>query len=85
MTALELRAEILQLLDQEENLSVLEAIRMLLRREDPKSYMDGVTDAEYAQFNEAVARYEKEGKGFLGEEEFFDRMRSAAKDPKGSA
>ena len=37
MTTLELRAEIKQLLSREKNTSVLEAIRMLLRREDAET------------------------------------------------
>ena len=38
MTAIELRTEITRLLREERNTSVLEAIRMLLRREDPEGF-----------------------------------------------
>jgi hypothetical protein len=38
MTAIELRTEITRLLREERNTSVLEAIRMLLRREDPEDF-----------------------------------------------
>lgn len=47
MTALHLQAEIQQLLRKEKNLTVLEAIRMLLRREEPQG--DDLTDEEVAE------------------------------------
>lgn len=47
MTALHLQAEIQQLLRKEKNLTVLEAIRMLLRREEPQD--DDLTDEEVAE------------------------------------
>jgi hypothetical protein len=47
MTALHLQAEIQQLLRKEKNLTVLEAIRMLLRREEPQE--DDLTDEEVAE------------------------------------
>jgi hypothetical protein len=54
MTALELQAEIQQLLRKEKNLSVLEAIRMLLRREEPQE--EDLTDEEVAELDKRRAR-----------------------------
>ncbi|MBK7247320.1 MAG: hypothetical protein IPI05_06595 [Flavobacteriales bacterium] len=51
MTTLELRAEIKQLLSREKNTSVLEAIRMLLRREDAETD-DDFTDEELAELEQ---------------------------------
>ncbi|HQV39572.1 MAG: hypothetical protein IPO60_14865 [Flavobacteriales bacterium] len=56
MTTLELRAEIKQLLSREKNTSVLEAIRMLLRREDAETD-DDFTDEELAELEQRRARY----------------------------
>ncbi|MBK6410180.1 MAG: hypothetical protein IPF78_10835 [Flavobacteriales bacterium] len=56
MTTLELRAEIKQLLNREKNTSVLEAIRMLLRREDAETD-DDFTDEELAELEQRRARY----------------------------
>ncbi len=56
MTTLELRAEINQLLSHENNTSVLEAIRMLLRREEA-DVDDDFTDEEIAELEQRRARY----------------------------
>ena len=56
MTTLELRAEIEQLLSHEKNTSVLEAIRMLLRREEVE-VEDDFTDEEIAELEQRRARY----------------------------
>ena len=56
MTTLELRAEIKQLLNREKNTSVLEAIRMLVRREDAETD-DDFTDEELAELEQRRARY----------------------------
>lgn len=40
MTAIDLRTEIMQLLREERNTSILEAIRMLLRRTDEDDYTE---------------------------------------------
>ena len=49
MTALHIRAEIRQLLRKEKNVTVLEAIRMLLRREESRE--DDLTDEEVAELD----------------------------------
>ncbi|MBL0126890.1 MAG: hypothetical protein IPP83_05400 [Flavobacteriales bacterium] len=51
MTAIELRTEILQLISQEENTSVLEAIKLLLRREDGDTDND-ISDEELAELEQ---------------------------------
>ncbi len=52
MTALHLQTEIQQLLRKEKNLAVLEAIRMLLRREEPKE--DDLTVEDIAELTNAA-------------------------------
>jgi hypothetical protein len=49
MTALHLQTEIEQLLRKEKNITVLEAIRMLLRREETQE--DDLTDEEVAELD----------------------------------
>ena len=56
MTTLELRAEIKQLLSHEKNTSVLEAIRMLLRREEAEAD-EGFTEEEVAELEQRRGRY----------------------------
>jgi hypothetical protein len=57
MTTIELRTEIIRLLREEENTSILEAIRLLLRREE----VDDISDEGYAAFDEAIAKHESGG------------------------
>lgn len=62
MGALQLQAEIQELLRREKNIAVLEAIRMLLRREE--SAGSDLTEAEIAEFDrnhEAFLRGEVKG------------------------
>lgn len=67
MTAIELRAEIQQLLGQEENISVLEAIRILLRRGEPME--DDLTDENIAELDQRRARHLRgEGRSYTMEE-----------------
>lgn len=73
MTALELRTEIQQLLDQEENLSVLEAIRMLLRRGEPVE--DDLTDEEVAELDRRHQDMVSGKVKALTEEEFMEQVR----------
>lgn len=61
MTTIELRTEIKQLLSREKNASVLEAIRMLLRREEDTVDED-LTDEEVADF-ESLRAERKRGEG----------------------
>jgi hypothetical protein len=68
MTTIELRTEIMRLLREEENTSILEAIRLLLRREEVE--VEDISDEEYTAFDEAIARHES------GEEPFHTREES---------
>lgn len=58
MTAVELRTEITRLLSEERNTSVLEAIRMLLRREDPDEDFSPEEHAELDAEHERALRGE---------------------------
>ncbi|HQW04561.1 MAG TPA: hypothetical protein PLV08_02390 [Flavobacteriales bacterium] len=58
MTAVELRTEITRLLSEERNTSVLEAIRMLLRREDPDEDFSPEERAELDAEHERALRGE---------------------------
>lgn len=78
MTAIELRTEIMRLLREEENTSILEAIRTLLRREEAAE--DDITDEEYAEFDEAIAKHESGEESFHTEE---DSMRMIHEGRKG--
>ncbi|MBK9599045.1 MAG: hypothetical protein IPO60_12185 [Flavobacteriales bacterium] len=68
MTAIDLQTEITQLLRREQNISVLEAIRMLLRREEVQDE-DELTDEEVAGFNEELAKRDRGEIKFHTEEE----------------
>ena len=61
MTTVELRSEIKQLLSREKNASVLEAIRMLLRREEDTADED-LTDEEVSDLGSLRAE-RKRGEG----------------------
>lgn len=79
MTALQLQAEIQQLLRKEKNISVLEAIRMLLRREEPQE--DDLTDEEVAELDERRARrLSGKGTGHSAEESIRRLREAQAKD-----
>ncbi|MFZ1664689.1 MAG: hypothetical protein WAU08_04735 [Flavobacteriales bacterium] len=68
MIAIDLQTEITQLLRREQNISVLEAIRMLLRREEVQDE-DELTDEEVAGFNEELAKRDRGEIKFHTEEE----------------
>jgi len=77
MTTIELRTEIMRLLREEENTSILEAIRLLLRREEAAE--DDITDEEYAEFDEAIARHESGEEPFHTQEESMRMIREGRK------
>ncbi|MCO6482692.1 MAG: hypothetical protein J5I62_07850 [Flavobacteriales bacterium] len=78
MTALQLQAEIKRLLDQERNINVLEAIRMLLRREDP-TVEDDFTEEELAELDKRRERHLRgEGTSYTLEESIA-RLRNLGK------
>jgi hypothetical protein len=53
MTTIELRTEIMRLLREEDNTSILEAIRLLLHKvRRAGSEEDGMTDEEYAELEQ---------------------------------
>lgn len=71
MSTVDLRAEILQLLQQEQSTSLLERIRTLLKREGRS---DGISEEELAELREIERRQES------GEDEYVsleDAMRMA--------
>jgi hypothetical protein len=79
MSALHLQAEIQQLLRKEKNLTVLEAIRMLLLREEPRE--DDLTDEDIAELDKRRARrLSGESKGYTAEESIRMLRASQAKD-----
>lgn len=78
MTALQLQAEIKRLLDQERNINVLEAIGMLLRREDP-TVEDDFTEEELAELDKRRERHLRgEGTSYTLEESIA-RLRNLGK------
>jgi hypothetical protein len=77
MTTIELRSEIIRLLREEENPSILEAIRLLLRREEVEE--DDITDEDHAAFDEAIARHESGEEPFHTEEESMRIIREGRK------
>jgi hypothetical protein len=76
MTAIELRSEIMQLLRGESNTAVLEAIRMLLRREEAE---EEITDEELAELDEQRADRISGKTRFVGEEDSIRMIREGGK------
>lgn len=74
MSVLQLQAEIQQLLRKEKNLSVLEAIRMLLRRAEPQE--DDLTDDEVAELDAQRADRISGKVKFVSEEESIRMIRT---------
>jgi hypothetical protein len=74
MSALHLHAEIQQLLRKEKNLTVLEAIRMLLLREEPRE--DDLTDEEVAELDAQRANRISGKVKFVSEEESIRMIRT---------
>lgn len=77
MTALQIQAEIQQLLRKEKNITVLEAIRMLLRREE--SQEDDLSDEEVAELDAQRADRISGKVKFVGEEESIRMVRTGGK------
>ncbi|MBL7950905.1 MAG: hypothetical protein JNM62_04240 [Flavobacteriales bacterium] len=77
MTALQLQAEIQRLLRKEKNAAVLEAIRMLLRREEPQE--DDLTDEEIAELDKRRADRISGKVKFISEEESIRMIRGGRK------
>ena len=77
MTALQLQAEIQKLLRKEKNLSVLEAIRMLLRREEAQD--DDLTDEEVAELDAQRADRISGKVKFVSEEDSIRMIRTGRK------
>lgn len=74
MSVLQLQAEIQQLLRKEKNLSVLEAIRMLLRRAEPQE--DDLTDDDVAELDAQRADRISGKVKFVSEEESIRMIRT---------
>lgn len=75
MTTADLRTEIMQMIEQEEDTNLLEAIRTLLRRVQYASADDDLTDQEVAELEE---RYQEIVSGKvkpLSAEEFFQKLK----------
>ena len=77
MTALQLQAEIQKLLRKEKNLSVLEAIRILLRREEAQD--DDLTDEEVAELDAQRADRISGKVKFVSEEDSIRMIRTGRK------
>ncbi len=70
MTAIELRTEIMQMIKDEQDTSILEAIRILLfKLRSSASEDDDLTDEEVAGFNEELAKRDRGEIKFHTEEE----------------
>ena len=70
MTAIELRTEIVQMIKDEQDTSVLEAIRVLLYKlRGAEAVDDDLTDEEVAGFNEELAKRDRGEIKFHTEEE----------------
>ncbi len=78
MTAIELRSEIMQLLREESNTAVLEAIRMLLRREEAEK--EEITDEELAELEAQRADRISGKTKFVSEEESIRMIREGGKE-----
>ena len=76
MTALDLQTEIMQLLREERNTSVLEAIRTLLRRGEVDGDED-FTEEELAELDKRRAAYLRGEGTSITAEESIQRLRSA--------
>ncbi len=78
MTTVELRTEIMQLLGSESNTAVLEAIRMLLRREEVEA--DDITDEEVEEFKVDRADRISGRTMFVSEEESIRLIRQGGQE-----
>ena len=77
MTTLQLQAEIQQLLRKEKNITVLEAIRMLLRRQETQA--DDLTDEELAELDAQRADRISGKVRFVSEEASLHMIRTGRK------
>jgi ribonuclease D len=76
MSTVDLRAEILQLLQQEQSTSLLERIRTLLKRDGSS---DGITEEELAELREIERRQESGEDAYVSLEEAMRMAREALK------
>ena len=79
MTAIDLQTEIMQMIKDESDTSILEAIRTLLYRVRQGQVDDDITDEEYAEFDEAIAMHERGEVKFHTEEESIRLIRAGYK------
>ncbi|MBS1941597.1 MAG: hypothetical protein JST38_12055 [Bacteroidetes bacterium] len=77
MTAIDLRAEILQLLQKEESTGLLERIRSLLKRQQDT---EGLSDEELAELCEIERRQESGEDAYVSMEEALRMARGALKE-----
>ena len=77
MTAIDLRAEILQLLQQEESTGLLERIRSLLKRQQDT---EELSDEELAELREIERRQESGEDAYVSMEEALRMARGALKE-----
>ncbi len=76
MSTLELRSEIIALLQREENASILEAIKLLLLRNEEEE----LTDEEIAEFDDVIERHQRGEDLFHSEEESLQVIRDKGKE-----
>jgi hypothetical protein len=79
MTALHLQTEIQRLLRREKNITVLEAIRMLLRREEARTDADDLSDEEVVELQGRVRDMVSGKIKPVGEKESIRIIRAAGK------
>ncbi len=75
MSTLELRSEIIALLQREDNASILEAIKLLLLRNEEEE----LTDEEIAEFDDVIERHQRGEDLFHSEEESIRMIRGKSK------
>ncbi|MEO7080653.1 MAG: hypothetical protein ABIY71_03960 [Flavobacteriales bacterium] len=71
--------EIMRMIKDESDTSVLEAIRTLLHRVRQGQVDEDITDAEYTEFDEAIAKHERGEVKFHTEEESIRLIRAGYK------
>ncbi|MFZ1692857.1 MAG: hypothetical protein WAT74_06665 [Flavobacteriales bacterium] len=74
-TKIQLTQHLLAIMDEK----VLERVVNFFRNEVPVEAEDGITDEEYAEFDEAIAKHERGEVRFYSEEESIRLIREAGK------
>ncbi|MBK7249258.1 MAG: hypothetical protein IPI05_16555 [Flavobacteriales bacterium] len=79
MSTIDLQTEIVQMIKDENDTSILDAIRTLLYKLQQGHVDDDITDEECAEFDEAIAKHERGEVKFHTEEESMRLVRAGHK------